>query len=142
MAEVPVIADPNVNGVVSAQIEHAPLDKALRTVLAGTPYLFRRTHDHYIVADGDPQILLVTTLTRMQTDRTLDPDTAACVFELIAPGGVGLGQISLDELQASTADRILHNLADQLSAKQFRAVVRLLESKGSWTTSPNRSSSQ
>lgn len=48
-AGVPIVVDPNVSGTVNTAIENLPLDQALRLLLAGTAYTFRRTPDGYLV---------------------------------------------------------------------------------------------
>jgi type II secretory pathway component GspD/PulD (secretin) len=53
-AEVPIIPDANVSGKVYADIREQPLEKALEMMLAGTPYVIKRTPDYYLVADRSP----------------------------------------------------------------------------------------
>jgi len=50
LAGVPIIPDPNVTGKIHATIQDVPLERALEIVLAGTPYLFKKTPDYYLVA--------------------------------------------------------------------------------------------
>ena len=101
MAEVPIIPDPNVQGKITAQLKNADLETALSIVLAGTPFVFKNMGSYYIVgnrrsrelgplegpADTGTQIHLTATFTKIPGNRTLDRDTAAEVFNLIAPGG-------------------------------------------------------
>jgi len=50
MAGVPVLADETVTGQVYADIKDVPLERALEMVLAGTPYIVKKTPDYYLVA--------------------------------------------------------------------------------------------
>lgn len=76
------------------------------------------------------QIHLTATLARIPSDRTLDPETAAKVFSLIAPTGDEQPAMSLDDLRACGAERILGVLAGRIADKRFQDVVQLIESKG------------
>ncbi len=52
-AGVNIIADPEVRGVVSVELEDTPLDEALKLILAGTGYHFIRTDKYYLVFPVD-----------------------------------------------------------------------------------------
>ncbi len=81
-------------------------------------------------AGSRAQIHLTATLARIPSDRTLDRDTAAKVFNLIAPAGDEQPAMSLEELRTSGVARVLGVLAGQTADKRFQDVIRLLESKG------------
>jgi len=49
-AGVPIILDPNVTGPVNVTCESVSLEEALQMLLAGKPYLFKKTPDYYLVA--------------------------------------------------------------------------------------------
>ncbi len=48
---VTIIPDPNVFGEVYAEVTDVDLDTALRTILAGSPFVVQKTPDYYLVAD-------------------------------------------------------------------------------------------
>ena len=48
---VPIVAAPNVSGTVTATFEDLSLDEALGLVLAGKPYVFKKTPHYYLVTD-------------------------------------------------------------------------------------------
>ncbi len=50
-AGVTIVPDPNVYGEVYAELTQVDLDTALRTVLAGSPFVVQKTPDYYLVAD-------------------------------------------------------------------------------------------
>lgn len=50
-AGVTIVPDPNVYGEVYAELNQVDLDTALRTVLAGSPFVVQKTPDYYLVAD-------------------------------------------------------------------------------------------
>jgi hypothetical protein len=54
MAGVTIIPDETVIGVVTCTLDNVPLDKALQIVLAGTPYVVKKTPYYYLVCSGDP----------------------------------------------------------------------------------------
>ncbi len=50
-AGIPITLGPTVAGRVTASFENAPIEEALQIVLAGTPYVVRRTPRQYLVED-------------------------------------------------------------------------------------------
>ncbi|HUU18100.1 MAG TPA: type II and III secretion system protein [Sedimentisphaerales bacterium] len=54
MAGVTIIPDETVIGAVTCTLENVPLDRALEIVLAGTPYVVKKTPYYYLVCSGDP----------------------------------------------------------------------------------------
>jgi type II secretory pathway component GspD/PulD (secretin) len=50
-AGVTIVPDPNVYGEVFAELKQVDLDTALRTILAGSPFVVQKTPDYYLVAD-------------------------------------------------------------------------------------------
>lgn len=51
MTGVTIVPDPNVYGEVFAELNAVDLDTALRTILAGSPFVVHKTPDYYLVAD-------------------------------------------------------------------------------------------
>lgn len=51
MAGVTIVSDPNVGGEVWADLRNVPLETALETMLAGSPFIVKVTPDYYLVAD-------------------------------------------------------------------------------------------
>jgi len=51
---VTIIPDETVVGIVNATLDNVPLDRALQIVLAGTPYVIKKTPYYYLVCSGDP----------------------------------------------------------------------------------------
>ena len=51
---VTIIPDETVVGIVNATLENVPLDRALQIVLAGTPYVVKKTPYYYLVCSGAP----------------------------------------------------------------------------------------
>ena len=49
-AGVPIVIDPNVAGDVFVSFENVSLDEALELMLAGKPYVFKKTPRYYLVA--------------------------------------------------------------------------------------------
>jgi len=54
MAGVTIIPDETVIGNVTCTLDKVPLDRALEIVLAGTPYVVKKTPYYYLVCSGDP----------------------------------------------------------------------------------------
>ncbi len=52
MAGIPIIPDETVVGLVTAELKDVPLDTALDIVLAGTPYVVKKTPYYYLVASA------------------------------------------------------------------------------------------
>ncbi|UCD52167.1 MAG: hypothetical protein JSW27_05920 [Phycisphaerales bacterium] len=50
-AGVTIVTDPNVAGEVYAELQDVPLETALRTILAGSPFVVKVTPDYYLIAD-------------------------------------------------------------------------------------------
>jgi hypothetical protein len=53
-AKFPVIPEASVYGEVYCTLDEVPLDAALQIVLAGTPYVYKKTPHYYLVSPGDP----------------------------------------------------------------------------------------
>jgi len=49
---IPIIPDENVVGIVTAELQNVPLETALNIVLAGTPYVVKKTPYYYLVASA------------------------------------------------------------------------------------------
>jgi type II secretory pathway component GspD/PulD (secretin) len=49
-AEFPIVVDPNVSGDVNVAFDNVPLEEALQLMLAGKPYVFKKTPRYYLVA--------------------------------------------------------------------------------------------
>jgi type II secretory pathway component GspD/PulD (secretin) len=54
VAGVTIIPDETVIGVITCTLDNVPLDRALEIVLAGTPYVIKKTPYYYLVCSGDP----------------------------------------------------------------------------------------
>ena len=54
MAGVTIIPDETVLGVINCTLENEPLDRALEIILAGTPYVIKKTPYYYLVCSGEP----------------------------------------------------------------------------------------
>jgi type II secretory pathway component GspD/PulD (secretin) len=52
MAGIPIIPDVTVTGLVTAELQDVPLERALDIVLAGTPYVVKKTPYYYLVASA------------------------------------------------------------------------------------------
>jgi len=52
MADIPIIPDEKVVGLVTAELKDVPLETALDIVLAGTPYVVKKTPYYYLVASA------------------------------------------------------------------------------------------
>jgi hypothetical protein len=52
-AGISIIPDGSVTGMVTASLQDVPLDTALDIVLAGTPYVVKKTPYYYLVCSGD-----------------------------------------------------------------------------------------
>ena len=52
MAGIPIIPDETVVGYVTAELQDVPLETALEIVLAGTPYVVKKTPYYYLVASA------------------------------------------------------------------------------------------
>jgi type II secretory pathway component GspD/PulD (secretin) len=55
VAEVPIVPDENVVGEVWLQLTDETLEHALEMILAGSPYVYKRKGNYYMVASGSPQ---------------------------------------------------------------------------------------
>ncbi len=83
-AGVPIIPDPTVAGEVWADISELPLETALEIILAGTPYVFKKTPNYYLVADRnvDSPAFAEISVTRTVWLNYIAPDTAV---KLLSP---------------------------------------------------------
>ncbi len=77
-ANVNIIADPGVQGLVSVAIENATVDEALKLLLAGTEYDIQRTDDYYLVftPDIDSDSFTDVATTRVFQLSHVNPETA------------------------------------------------------------------
>ncbi len=57
-AGVTIIPDETVIGIVTCTLDNVPLDRALQIVLAGTPYVVKKTPYYYLVCSGNPESAL------------------------------------------------------------------------------------
>jgi len=48
-AGISIIPDETVVGLVTCELDKVPLDRALQIILAGTPYTYKKTSNHYLV---------------------------------------------------------------------------------------------
>jgi hypothetical protein len=70
-------------------------------------------------------------LASIRADEKLDAETTAQAFALVAQADdAARASLSLEELRTSTAQAILQRLAAHLPAEPFRALLKLLGSKG------------
>ncbi len=53
-AGIPIVPEDTVFGLVTCTLDRVPLDRALQIVLAGTPYIVKKTPYYYLVSPGDP----------------------------------------------------------------------------------------
>jgi len=51
-AGIPIIPDEHVVGIVTAELQNVPLETALNIVLAGTPYVVKKTPYYYLIASA------------------------------------------------------------------------------------------
>jgi hypothetical protein len=51
---VTIIPDETVIGIITCTLDNVPLDKAIEIILAGTPYVIKKTPYYYLVCSGDP----------------------------------------------------------------------------------------
>lgn len=68
-AGIPIIPDETVIGQVSADLRDVPLDRALEIVLAGTPYVVKKTPYYYLVCSAgltDPMFPIVSQTRRIK----------------------------------------------------------------------------
>ncbi|MDT8303018.1 MAG: M56 family metallopeptidase [Sedimentisphaerales bacterium] len=56
---VTIIPDENIKGIVSCTLKDVTIEKALDIVLAGTPYIWKKTPHYYLVASGVEQSKMV-----------------------------------------------------------------------------------
>ena len=81
-AEVSIIPDANVMGEVWADLRDLPLERALETILAGTPYVVKKTPNYYLVADRNPLSISFVDVSEMQEIRLnyLTPERARALL--------------------------------------------------------------
>jgi len=68
-AGISIIPDENVTGLITADLKGVPLDTALEIVLAGTPYIVKKTPYYYLVCSGsirDTKFAVVSETKRMR----------------------------------------------------------------------------
>lgn len=53
-----IIPDETVVGIVNATLDNVPLDRALQIILAGTPYVVKKTPYYYLVCSGNPESVM------------------------------------------------------------------------------------
>jgi hypothetical protein len=81
-AGIPIISEESVYGTVTCKLEEVPLDTALDIVLAGTPYVFKKTPYYYLVSPADPNSPLFMTMSETNQVK-LDYVTAASAVALL-----------------------------------------------------------
>ncbi|MEX0655611.1 MAG: hypothetical protein WD534_14075 [Phycisphaeraceae bacterium] len=84
-AGVTIIPDPSVGGIVTAEFDDMPLDRALKMVLAGTGYAVLEMDDYYLVyspAEGDAAFMEVAQTRRLKLGHVPADEAVA----LLAPG--------------------------------------------------------
>lgn len=77
-ANVNIVADPSVGGLVSVELKNVTVDKALELLLAGTGYQVQKTPDYYLVFTPDESAEMFPSVaeTRRVAVRYLSADTA------------------------------------------------------------------
>ena len=58
MSGATIIPDETVVGIVNATLDNVPLDRALQIILAGTPYVVKKTPYYYLVCSGNPESVM------------------------------------------------------------------------------------
>ena len=80
--ETNIIADPSVQGIVSATVEGVPLDMALDILLAGTNFRYAKRSGYYLVYSPDTSSDLFAELSETEVVQTKNLP-ASTVFELL-----------------------------------------------------------
>jgi Bacterial type II and III secretion system protein len=83
-AGISIIPDETVTGLISADLKGVPLDTALQIVLAGTPYVVKKTPYYYLVCSGgvtDSKFPVVSETKRL----TMNYITAQAAVGLLSP---------------------------------------------------------
>ncbi|MFB0525254.1 MAG: hypothetical protein ACETVZ_06905 [Phycisphaerae bacterium] len=81
-AGVVIIPDETIGGLITADLKAVPLETALEIVLAGTPYVVKKTPYYYLVASGglgDPAFATVSETRRMKMNY-IAADTAIALL--------------------------------------------------------------
>ncbi len=81
-ASIPIISEDSVYGMITCKLDQVPLDTALDIVLAGTPYVYKKTPYYYLVSPADPNSPLFMTMSETHPVR-LDYVTAASAVGLL-----------------------------------------------------------
>ena len=81
-AGIPIIPEESVYGTVTCKLDQVPLDTALNIVLAGTPYVYKKTPYYYLVSPGDPNSPLFATMSETRQVK-LDYVTGASAVALL-----------------------------------------------------------
>jgi type II secretory pathway component GspD/PulD (secretin) len=68
-AGISIIPDENVIGMVTCELKDQPLDRALEIVLAGTPYVVKKTPYYYLVCSGGVTDMLFPRVSETRTMR-------------------------------------------------------------------------
>ena len=84
-AGVNIIADPSVQGVVSATLENATIDDALKLLLAGTEYQVQKTPDYYLVFRPDQTADMFPSVAQSQLIHTENVPADTAVSLLAGP---------------------------------------------------------
>lgn len=74
-ADIPIILEKTVSGLITCKLEEVPFEKALDIILAGTPYIYKKTPNYYLVLKGRKGLHSTNNLTL--TSETVSPAPAA-----------------------------------------------------------------
>ena len=82
---VTIVADPTVQGLVTAELIDVPLERALRLLLSGGGYVFRDFGDYFLVGSPDPQSPAFLELAETTEVRVNYIEPQAAIAALAAP---------------------------------------------------------
>ncbi len=124
-----IIPDQSVSGVVTADIQDMPLEKALRMLIVGGGYTYRKIDDFYLVGLPDPRSTTFGELveTEVVALRHVSAETILAVLPTFLQSYVRGGEGQLLTITAPPSElRRIKQLIDKLDAPQKQIEVKVV----------------
>ncbi|MBN2180542.1 MAG: hypothetical protein JW715_01415, partial [Sedimentisphaerales bacterium] len=118
-AGIPIIPENSVYAYVSCSLNQVPLDQALDIILAGTPYIYKKTPYYYLISPPDPNGSLFTSVSETRPVR-LDYVRAIKAVSL-------LNEVFMPYVKADPADPNSHTVLVTAPPKVMERIIADLE---------------
>ena len=131
-AAIPIVVDVDADEIAYATLSDIPFEKALETLLAGTPYVMKKTPEYYLVT-APRHILLDFTVAEVSASERLSPEAARQVSALLsASDETHSPSVAArpEALEQCSVKHLLQSLNDKVSDETYESLLDALKSHG------------